>query len=138
MKISKKQLIYIIFGLTLFFIATTFFYFQSTKKLPPSKPEQTPVVSSLPNHPQQGEIYNVITEKEKSQIEKDQLTGKLITLLPVQKELFSLEYNYDNNVFTVKLEEGKEQAANEEFIEFLKQNSIDDQNWLYNLKTESK
>lgn len=150
MRFSRTNLIVYFLAILLVFIVlvtAAFFSFRDSfrreaRPLPASSPEATPVrllpevidQDNLQFHPTEGVPAQKITEEDKKIFNKDRLIGQLIKKLPYQGQLFKLEYDYSNNSFTVSLDNSDSAKANSELGAFLKDNQIENRNWLYNLE----
>jgi hypothetical protein len=132
-------MIFIIILACIIFISFIFFSVSPS----PSSPSPIPSVSTLPTqriidnrsielHPAQG-VYQTISSAAAEQIDKDTKIGQLIKKLPHRSENFSLVYDIDTNSFIVELSTARRTQANRELDQFLQENSIMNQDWLYNL-----
>jgi hypothetical protein len=155
-EIFKKYWLFITVTILVFLIFSTLVLLNLTKPTPSIKPTispkpattynpvgtSAPIASLSPSTPTQikrpetGTDYQVITPKEEQKIDQDNAVGQLIKKLPYQSANFSLEYEFSTNKFTLTLNQNNLTAANNEFDQFLKDNSIQNRNWLYNLRTK--
>jgi hypothetical protein len=151
MRFNKEFLPYLIIIIIAFVVIVTFFYLTFFNRQPsstakpstsPTKvlPSKTPEIIDTPNleyHPDTDTKVQFIDEDFQKTLAKDSAIGTLISKLPYQGTLFSLEYSYQTNSFTLNLKSSSLNQANSEFEEFLKSNQIQNRNWLYNLKTNN-
>ncbi len=109
----------------------------STAQVNPSLSPLQVDTSNLEFHPNSSVIAQTIAPSAQQLLDKDTLIGNLIQNLPHVGVSFNLEYDYATNVFTVNLSKNNLTQANEEFDNYLKQNQVENRNWLYNLKTNT-
>lgn len=150
MTFRKEFLPYFLIIGVVFVIISTAFYFTLFNPRPKSQPSATPKPSifspqsqeidsqNLRYHPDSSTVVQTIDESSQKMLDKDAAIGKLLSKLPYEGNLFTLEYSYQSNVFTLSLSPSNQSQANQEFDQFLKSNSIENRNWLYNLKVVQK
>ncbi len=102
-------------------------------------PSETPQVTfqrdetyNSPNRPRDG-IYQTITPDGEQMLKKDALIGQLINKLPHSTNTFTLTYDFEGNKFVFSYAPELEKEANKDFDEYLKENGIENRDWLYNL-----
>lgn len=131
----KHNLIFIVFGAVLFFIALTSFFFLAIN--PPAKTPQPSPVDYL-NGPQENTPYQEISKEDQEILDQDSLIGDLILKLPYEGQYFTFSYSFETNSFTLAFDQDNEDRANTEFDNFLKSNNIQDRSWFNDLRIESK
>lgn len=104
----------------------------------PSLPPQVIDNTSLSSHPNGSNIQQTITPEDEIGIKRDQLIGELIKKQPIHSELFVLRYDIETNSFVVSFIQDKVTEANKAFDQFLKDNHIENRNWLYNLSIRTQ
>lgn len=104
----------------------------------PSLPPQAVDLPAATAHPNGTYLQQTITPADQKIIQQDYLVGQLIKKLPFHSELFVLRYDIETNSFVVSFIKDKLNEANQSFDKFLKDNSIENRNWLYNLNTKNQ
>ncbi len=104
----------------------------------PSLPPQAVDLPSASAHPNGTYLQQTITPADQKIIQQDYLIGQLIKKLPFHSELFVLRYDIETNSFVVSFIKDKLNEANQSFDQFLKDNSIENRNWLYNLNIKNQ
>lgn len=139
----KQNIVYvlafaaIVFGLTVILIPK-----------PPPPPGPEPIVTFSPSpagfpqtnaiRPQGGEKYQSLSDNDQNQLRKDELVGELIKKLPHRGTTFTFIYEISINQFLLSLPAGREESGNIEFDQFLKNNQIENRDWLKNLTIKSE
>lgn len=88
--------------------------------------------------PETGKDYQIITDEDKQEIDRDNAVGILIGNLPYQGQYSSLRYDIKKNNFVLIVKSNNRTAGNAEVDLFLKNNGILNRDWLYNLVTEEE
>lgn len=104
----------------------------------PSLPPQAVDLQNASAHPNGTYLQQTITPADQKIIQQDYLVGQLIKKLPFHSELFVLRYDIETNSFVVSFIKEKIDEANQSFDQFLKDNRIENRNWLYNLNTKNQ
>lgn len=103
-----------------------------------SLPPQVIDTVGVSKHPNNNTPQQTMTEVSEKLVTQDQQVGQLIKKLPFHSELFVLRYDIETNSFVVSFIKDKLNEANQSFDQFLKDNSIENRNWLYNLNIKNQ
>ena len=98
-----------------------------------SLPPQVLDKTNLSQHPDGTHIQQTITPSDQAMINRDNTVGEFIKHLPYSGKTFRLYYDIDTNSFIVSFLKSQFSQANADFDKLLKDNGIQNRNWLYNL-----
>lgn len=133
----KRNYVYILAGFAILIALVALLLGQSRPSPLPPEPIQiftpSPTAQTSQLKPVSGEKYQEISQSDQEQLNKDSLVAQLIKKLPYQGTNFSLEYDYENNQFSITFVSGRQTEGDQEFDAFLKINQIQDRSWLKNL-----
>lgn len=93
----------------------------------------TPTPPASTNKQSFPDSINVINPTEKAVLDHSYVVSQLVFKTPYSGNNFKLSYDFQNNVFTVTINQNNQQAGNTEFDQYLKQNGIDNRSWITNL-----
>lgn len=152
MKLSTpmKKIIFLVLIVLMVLISFYFFVIEvknnsSKAPKPPFNLLPTPTIVKVlvepnkvyPPIPGQSKEYKKSAEEIEAtiapQIKQDSLIGSLLNKLPYYGNNFSMNYDFNNNQFTVIIKIDKKTEGDKEFNEFLKENKILDKSWFNNL-----
>ena len=118
-----------------------FLFSNNTKTGPYSNPSPTaiPTIRPVVPTPTQEEAVGTFVKPSGSdavEIDKNRLKGDLINILPYSGKYFTLDYDFGNYVFILRLDKNNLPLANQEIDAFLKQHGIESRSWLDNLQVQ--
>lgn len=128
-------LIVVLFSLGLFFSSNR----PSEKKTTPSpSPTLNPIINDNYDGPKPNSNFQTYTKETKKKAAKEEKIRKFFKKVPIETEDFTLTYSYSDNSFTLNYLEKDKTNANFKFDQLLKDNGIEERDWLYNLKVVEK
>lgn len=137
--IKNKSVYIIVFLLVLIILLTyVFLTFKGGGKTSGPGPTNIPGVidTETPNRPVEGKNYQTITNDDKKKLDQDYLVGQLIKKMPYAQNEFSLNYAISSNEFILIIRKQQRDEAFKALRQFLLENNIQDEKWLYNLQIE--
>lgn len=139
--IARKKFIYIV-GVVVVLIVLIMILaaLQQTKttSLPTSQtfPTITPFEpnvtarNTLPGTTTYNESFKQIQQQEAKIVAQDAALGRLLEFLPHTGTNFSMKYDYNQNTFFVTIPQARRQEGEKELDAFLKQNGVQNRNWI--------
>lgn len=125
----KKLVIVVIFVFAIFIL---FVLTMAPSFFPKPNPTPTPTPYTPQPTGSGSNNYNV-DSYTKTQLQREYYVSKLIGIVPYEGKDFALDYNIKSAMFVLTIKQNAQQAGNQEFDAFLKQNQIQDRSWISNL-----
>ncbi len=115
----------------------SFFTFSDQRSNPINSPSPTIDPNTLPvgsGEPAQGRDYQLVTPENEQRFIEDAALSNFIKTLPYKGEFVRIDYSYDDNSFTIRMDPDNVSKAEQELNDLLVANRISDVSKLSNLK----